>query len=625
MPGIVGIISPPKHEALDICLENMISPVMYKNWYKVERKIVSGLGIANISLNNEPTFSEKDSQILTITGEIFDQEHLREKLLRAGVKDAIQCSLSDVLLNLYIKFGPEILCGLNGIYVITIWDDKTETLTIINDRYGLKKLCYWFSKEILLFASESKSITWHPKFKKKINELAICDFLQAGYILDNRTFFEDIKLVPPASIMTYQAGQLSFHQYWDFEFDTINNKTSKEDHYIDEYFHLIEKAVKKRVKKAVKRRANGKICLPISGGKDSRTLAGILGQIAREKELEVKTNTIGHEHCYDVQFGRKIAQRLGFDHTFIPIGPTYIAEYANEGVWRLEGAAACHTFWIFSQARFLEKNRYDFVMDGFLGDVLSGAWFEGPLQERDEGKVLKLLYHRYYNTVFRQDEVSRYLKPGIYKNVKDETFNSIKRCFNAAEANHIFNKWDYVDLRQRQRRYTALHLDILGAFSRVLNPFTDNELVDFMLGVPVEYRIKQRIYKKMIVKHLPRVARIPLADNGLPINALVMRYGVYRPWNLFYTWNYLYGSLLPRMTSAKMGHDLTSYAHYNEWLRTGSKTFAINVLSQTEYLEDYFNMDTVNDLVTEHMEGRIDASKKICTLITFSLFRKQFC
>jgi asparagine synthase (glutamine-hydrolysing) len=616
MPGIVGVVSLGKREDLGTCLENMISPMMHRDWYRVKRKVTLDMGLASISVDNEETISEGNSLLLAVTGEIVDQEKLRAKLLDIGDKDTFQYSLPDILLRLYLRFGIEALRGLNGIYVVVVWEDKQKKLTIINDRCGFGKLYYWFTNDRLMFAPECKSIIWHPEFNKKVSELALADFMSIGYFLDDRTLFEGIKLVPPASIMTYQAGKLSFHHYWDYEFYTAGGETLSEDHYVDEYALRLEEAVSKRVKENT--------CLPITGGLDSRALAGVLDQCARG--LKVRTNTIGHKHCYDVRFGRKIAQSLGYEHTFIPVGPTYMAEYSNEGVWRLEGAASCYTSWIFPEDTFLEENNIDFVMSGFLGDCLSGAHLPIELlEETNEERAVRSLYTSFYNKVFRDDELARFLKPNVYRNIEGESFNSIRRCFNITNTDNILNKCDYVDLHQRQRRYIALHLDILGAFSRVLDPFADNEFVDFILRVPLEMRVGQRIYKKMIVKHLPKVARIPYTASGLPLNAAGIKYRTYRLWNDFYIPKLL-RRILRKITFNKLGyHHFQSYVHYNEWLRTGSRDFVMDVLNQKEYLEDYFNMDMVNNLVIDHIEGRRRVGEKICALVTFSLFRKQFC
>jgi asparagine synthase (glutamine-hydrolysing) len=616
MPGIVGVVSPWKENELSNCLDNMISRMRHRDWYKTKQKITEDVGIANISLDDENTFSVEGSTFLTVTGEIYDQGSLRARLSDTGVKNISQYSLSKVLLTLYLKRGVSALCGLNGIYVIAIWEESPKKLTIIDDRYGFMKLYYWLANGQLMFASEYKSIIWYPGFNKKISELALADFLSLGHLLDDRTFFEDIKLIPPASVMTFHEGRLSIHAYWDYQFYASGDVRRSEDYYVDQFALMLGEAVRKMVK--------DNTCILLTGGKDSRTLAAMLSEYS--KDINISTNTIGHKHCYDVRFGKQIARGLRYQHTFLPVGPNYMAQYSSEGVWRLEGAAPCNTFWVFAEDAFLEGNRVKYTMTGDFGDVLAGYFLpKDLLGETDEEKAVRFFYGHSLHELTRGDELAKLLKPTVYRNVEGETFNSVRRCFRSANADNILNKCEYVALKQRLRRYNSLALEILGAFSRVLFPFAENGVADFLLRVPPDMRIGQRIYKKMIVKHLPRVAKIPQTKSGLPFNATILRYGIYRPWNIFYVWNYFYSYILPRITFHRLGHNLVEFVHHDEWMRTGSRDFVVNVLNQKEYLEDYFDMDMVDNLVADHMEGRRNEAGKISALLTFSLFRKQFC
>lgn len=606
MSGIAGIVSPANREDLEVCIQTMIQLMTHKSWHKIQKSIMPGAGVATISVNDQKTISEQKGTALTVIGEIFDQDKLRTMLLESGYRDTSR-NISDILLGLYLQFGVESLCGLNGLYLISIWEDDYKRLTIINDRYGFKKLYYWLFKDRFMFASEYKSLIWHPQFNKKINEVALSDFLSVNYLLDDRTFFEDIKVFPPASIMTYQEGQNTFHRYWDYEFHTGETKKSKE-YYIDEYAL--------RVKEAVRKRCKENMCLPITGGFDSRTLAAMAGQYL--KFPKIVTCTVGHKHCYDVRFGRSIAKSLGYSHTFIPIDHGYIETYADKGIWELEGLN-CFAFWIFALCSFLEENKSESVMCGFLGDCLSGAHLFPLLWEAaDSEKAVELLYDTFFNTTFKDRELAILLKPHIYRNVRGESFASVKRCFNTLHTDNILNKCTYVDLHQRQRRYISFHIEALGQFSEVLEPFTDNEFIDFVQGIPVEMKRGQMIYKKMIAQYLSKVKQVPTTITGLPIDTSQSYEAAFKLWHRFYS------RVLPRLTAGKLGHNYKHYIH-EAWLKNTLENFVISTLKQKEYLEDYFNIDVVNNLVADHMSGKRNAYMRICVLMTFLLWRKRFC
>jgi asparagine synthase (glutamine-hydrolysing) len=607
MPGIIGIVSSDTKEEIEVHLTNMTQPMLHRNWYKVKKVSMENFGLSNILLEDDAVFSEKNSIVLTVTGEIFDQDKLRGKL---SYKEPLITSLCDILLELYINEGVKALCGLNGLYIICIWERKKQKLTIINDRYGFLKLYYWFSNNKLLFTSECKSIVKHPEFTMKISELALSDLMCMDFISDDRTLFENIKLLQPASIMTYHHGQISLINYWDYQFGDASGGNLNENHFIDELAFKIQEAVRKRTRK--------NMCLFLTGGLDSRTIAGFLEKC--NQDLKIRTVTIGHRHCYDVKFGRKIAYNLGYDHTFIPIDSDYIEKFAEEEVRRTEGAVSCYTSWIFASDSFLEENDIKNVMLGFLGDTLSGMFLPIELlSEIDEEKTIRYIFEKKFNKVSRDTELSSLLKPNIYKNIKGECFNSIRNCFKKANSDHVAKKYTYVCLHQRSRRSTSTHIDVFNAISEVLDPFTDNDLLDFMLSIPVEMKIDKKLYKKMIVKHLPKVASVRYTGSGMLLD--VPRFKK----KLYYWSNRIYNGIVSRIVlKERQSHDYKAYAHYNDWLRSGSKDFVMAILGNEKYLEDYFNMDYVNHLVLDHMEGKRNNFRKICALVTFSLWRKQF-
>ncbi len=236
---------------------------------------------------------------------------------------------SKKLLQLYLREGPESLCGLNGHYVIMIWENDIGKLTLINDRCGFKRFYYCKLPDRLIFASEYKAICVDPDFSNKIDEQALADLMYLGFILKDRTLFEDIKLLPAATVLTYSKGRLSMRKYWDYQFFQPDENKLSEDEYISLFASKLQKAVNKRIAR------HRKIILPISGGLDSRTMAGML--LKSGFEGSVRTFSHGHGHCYDVRFGGRIAKRLDFKHTFLPFSGDYLEKYSVKYVQLTEG------------------------------------------------------------------------------------------------------------------------------------------------------------------------------------------------------------------------------------------------------------------------------------------------
>ena len=303
--------------------------------------------------------------------------------------------------------------------------------------------------------------------------------------------------------------------YWDYELPQAGAARDAGDDAVDELARLL--------RQAVARRAGPGIALPLTGGLDSRLLAGLLHEQA--PDLEVVTATVGHEHANDVRFARQLAATLGYPHTFVPIGPTYIADHAEAGLVAQEGAASCSTFWILAMNDVFEPAGTAVAWSGFLGGQLAGAHLPRRVSvTTPPDAALEALWRSKYAHYCSDAELSRLLKPHVYADVRGEAFASVQRSFIAAATDDALSRCMYVELRPKQRRYTSGHRELLGLACRPVEPFADNGLVDFVLSLPKQPMVDQRQYRRMIVRHLPTLAEVPYAKTGAPVDASRVRY-----------------------------------------------------------------------------------------------------
>jgi asparagine synthase (glutamine-hydrolysing) len=84
----------------------------------------------------------EDSQIVIVfNGEIYNFKELRKDLLEKGVQFNGH-SDTEVLLNLYIREGIDMLHKLNGIFAFALWDQRSKNLFLARDNFGVKPLYY---------------------------------------------------------------------------------------------------------------------------------------------------------------------------------------------------------------------------------------------------------------------------------------------------------------------------------------------------------------------------------------------------------------------------------------------------------------------------------------------------
>ena len=115
------------------------------------------LSILELSdLGHQPMQSNDKKVVIVFNGEIYNFLELRADLVKEGFVFSGD-SDTEVLLNLYLKYGPEMLPLLNGIFAFAILDLSLETLFIARDALGVKPLYFSSEGNIFCFASEIAS------------------------------------------------------------------------------------------------------------------------------------------------------------------------------------------------------------------------------------------------------------------------------------------------------------------------------------------------------------------------------------------------------------------------------------------------------------------------------------
>ncbi|HOE67408.1 MAG TPA: asparagine synthase-related protein [Candidatus Hydrogenedentes bacterium] len=599
MPVLAGIVSRGSSEELATRLDAMLAQTPQLPWLRAARCVSEGAAVGGVWPEAGPFLFDAPDAVIAFHGEAYG---LTSRPCSGG-------EVCELLLDRFRQHGPKALVGLDGLYVAAVWEKRDRRLTLVNDRYGFKKLYYWADAEQFLFASRTQCFLSEPAFPKRLDVRALAEFFTLSYLLEDRTLFESVRVLPPASILTWQNARLSISAYWDYVFEPRSDGGDVQAA-AGEMAELLIHAVRKR--------RHDRLCLQVTGGLDSRAVAGAVA--ACQDLRPVRAVTVGHAHSHDVRFGRAIARACGFEHTLVPIDARCYEQYAETAALRTEGFISAQNGWIFAIDAYL-ADRYPLgVMNGFLGDCLSGAHLpQCDVGGMTEDAVFSHVYARMYGDA-AEGTLARLLRPEIFRQVRGSTRQTIRRCFDARPDLGVLNRCDYIDLHQRQRRFIASHIEFLDPFCRVIDPFTDNALVDGWLTLPLSLRMGQRAYRQAIVTHFPRVARIPRTGSGIPLKTTWLYEGMVRA-RMF-----AHYKLLPRFSAGRLGgHNMAAAAHPTEWLRGASRAFFERHMRRAEWCEDVLDVQGVRAFATDFLEGRHDDWGTACLLLMFALWRDIYC
>lgn len=254
------------------------------------------LGHRRLSINDlaanafQPMESSDKRFSITFNGEIYNFMELKKELLKKGCHFNTDHSDTEVLLNAFLVWGEACLDKLKGMFAFAILDRQERKVFIARDRIGQKPLYYEFNDERFIFSSELTSLIKYDEYPRRIDEIALNQYLIFGYIPHPHSIFEGIKKLPPANfaLIDLEKQEITLKKYWDIDFN--ENDVKDEEQFINGVESCLADSVSLRL------RADVPIGAFISGGIDSTLVIGNMSRIGGKKFDVFGADFPGSEH-----------------------------------------------------------------------------------------------------------------------------------------------------------------------------------------------------------------------------------------------------------------------------------------------------------------------------------------
>jgi asparagine synthase (glutamine-hydrolysing) len=213
MPGIVGFISKLPREQAEPRLSRMVQTLRHApsyvtgTWIDEELGVYVGWAARKGSFADElPQRDERNEVLLFFSGEEFlapgtiNTSNAREReIAEKGPSYLVH----------WYKEDAEFPKGLNGRFHGLIVDRTRGAAALFNDRYGLQRLYFHESSEAFYFAAEAKAILAVCPELRVADPRGLGEFVSCGCVLEGRTLFKGIDVLPLASAWTFATSRLS--------------------------------------------------------------------------------------------------------------------------------------------------------------------------------------------------------------------------------------------------------------------------------------------------------------------------------------------------------------------------------------------------------------------------------
>jgi len=531
---------------------------------------------------NQPMVDDTGKYVITFNGEIYNYIELREELLAKGYKFKTKTD-SEVLLKGYIEWGADILNKCNGMFAFVIYNTEEQKLFAARDRYGIKPFYYYYDKNQFVFCSEITPITNTYPELKTINDECVYNYLvfnRTDY--NDDTFFQNVKRLPHGSYMLIDRD-VRIIKWYNLK-DRISNINT--DFNVS---NLLESSIKLRL------RSDVPIGLCLSGGLDSSTIASIL--INKFNNSDINTFSAVYSN-YKNDESKYINEYSNVLKNMFYVTPTAKSLFDDkENFVRAQGEPLPSTS-PYAQYKVMQlaAGKVKVTLDGQGADEeLAGYhYFFGNYYKElfTHFKYLKLFkesiyYLKNHKSLYAFKSFAYFLlSPDKQTNLRANKYGYISKSLNENYnkdnfiASNLYSSSDLNEALLNHFEYKLEHLlkwedrNSMCFSIEARLPFLDYRLVEYILGLPSDQKIRNGQTKYILRKEM---------KNILPENI--------------------------RTRQSKVGFDTPE----DEWFREPYFVEYISDIIATDSVKNtnYFDVEKVKSIYKKHVNKEINASKEI--------------
>jgi len=214
-------------------------------------------------------------------------------------------------------FGPaKAALQVSGDFAVGLRQTDGSSFLAV-DRFGMQTLCYRVDGGQLRFAARADSLA---DAGTPVDPQATFDYLYFHCIPSPRTIFDGVHRLPPGHYAHFVNGTLTVAPYWSPRFEAPSTES----------FESLRGEFRRLLKDAVRQQLDGsKPACFLSGGTDSSTVAGLIGEVAGRPAA---TYSIGFEaQGYDeMAYARIAARQFGTEHHEYYVTPADLVRSIGE-------------------------------------------------------------------------------------------------------------------------------------------------------------------------------------------------------------------------------------------------------------------------------------------------------
>lgn len=336
MPGIVGLLTRMPREWAELELLRMVEALRHENFYVTGTWRDATLGVyagwvarKNSFSDGMPLRNERGDVVLVFSGEEFPDPGTERYLNVRGHR--LEPAGPSYLVHLYEE-NSSFPAGLNGRFHGLLTDRSRGTTTLFNDRYGMHRIYYHESKDAFYFAAEAKAILAVRPELRRIDPRGLGEFIACGCVLEDRTLFPSIHVLPGAAAWVFRQGAVERKRTY-FQPREWEDQPCLEP---EPYYRQLREIFSRNLPRYFE--TPDRIGMSLTGGLDTRMI--MAWHKPRPGSLPCYTFGGMFRDCRDVVVARQVAGLCEQSHEVIPVGEEFLSRfphYAERTVYLTDG------------------------------------------------------------------------------------------------------------------------------------------------------------------------------------------------------------------------------------------------------------------------------------------------
>lgn len=467
------------------------------------------LSILDLDQRSNQPYSYNHLKIV-FNGEIYNFAEIKQELVALGYGFET-ASDTEVLIKGFSEWGKEILPKLNGMFAFVIYDIIKKNIFCARDRLGVKPFYYYWKDGEFEICSQLRPLI---NSSSKVSNDAVSIYLDCGYVPSPYSIIEDVFKLSPGNYMEIDLENQTkiIKEYWNLKPVVIRDISFEEAK--TELHELLIDAVKIRL------HADVPLGAFLSGGIDSALVSAIASKISK---APINTFTIGFEDPKfdESKVAAEFAKIIGSNHIETICGPNDALAMINKLIEVYDEPFADSSALPSLLLNSITKQYVTVALSGDGGDESFIGYWHLLLVEKFKRISFIPYFARKFLNNFKWYKIFK-TRPETINGIlgsKDEneliariftSFDSLQKNKNSNWLEHykIYKNLAKAPLQRAADLNVKLWLEndsnvkvdraSMASSVEVRSPFLDYRIIDFARTLPLSYRYRNGVTKKIV-------------------------------------------------------------------------------------------------------------------------------